>query len=70
MRTREQEEELDRELHKYWSKESGPKPKEEPEADEDNMDTGEKLDICPKLEEIFIKVKQIPHHYFIMCYVM
>ena len=42
MRTREHEEELDRELHKYWSKESGPKPKEEAEADEDNMDTGEK----------------------------
>ena len=42
MRTREQEEELDRELHNYWSKESGPK-EEAAAADEDNMDTGEKL---------------------------
>ena len=49
MRTREHEEELDRELHKYWSKESGPKPKEEAEADEDNMDTGEKLRHLPQI---------------------
>ena len=43
MRAREREEELDRELHTYWCKgdrESGPK---EPAADEDNMDTGERL---------------------------
>ena len=43
MRTREQEEELDRELHNYWSKESVPKEEAAAAADEDNMDTGEKL---------------------------
>ena len=41
MRAREQEDELDRELHNYWSKESEPK-EEDVAADEDNMDTGER----------------------------
>ena len=40
MRAREQEDELDRELHNYWSKEESG-PKEEPAAEEDSMDTGE-----------------------------